>query len=287
MSVYQNRSFSRASSELNLSQPSVSSHIRKLEDELGVQLFDRLGRQTLPTRQGDLLYSRARDIMEQLGGLRHDLAESQSEIEGIITVGACTIPGSYILPRYAAEFRRIHPGVFFRVDVQDSGKIATRVSSGELVMGIVDDRKSGKGLKCPFKFEDQLLLVTQPDYLDTREISPAQLTKIPLILREEDSDSRKSMDRHHLLHRIQLKYLNVAAVLGTPDSVREAVKSGLGAAIISRYAVHDDLQAGLLEEITVKGVRMRRSFYLITHPRRSLSARDNTFLEYLRTRLLQ
>jgi DNA-binding transcriptional LysR family regulator len=113
-----------------------------------------------------------------------------------------------------------------------------------------------------------------PGLIGKKEISPLKLFTLPLIIREEESDSRKSMEQHHFLHRISLKALNIKATLSSTDSLREAVKAGLGTAILSRFVIKDDLKAGRVEEILIKGVKMKLLFSAITNkktlPPRSL-----------------
>ena len=104
-------------------------------------------------------------------------------------------------------------------------------------------------------------------------------------MREEGSDARKSMEKHHFLHKISLKALKVTAILGSTDSIREAVKSGLGASVLSRFAVKDDLKAGLLEEVKVRGVKMKRNVYAVKHKKRTLPPHYAAFVDFLKERL--
>jgi DNA-binding transcriptional LysR family regulator len=285
LSVYRNRSFSAASKELHLTQPSVSIHVKKLEEELGVKLFDRVGRRTLPTREGALLFNRAEEVVERLQGIKSDLASSEQEVRGIIGIGATTIPGSYVVPPLAAEFSRQYPEVFFQVTIAGAGKIAERVAAGELLIGIVDEFRSGRDLERLHSFRDELILVAAPGFIPQKAVSPLKLFTLPLLMREEGSDARASMEKQHLLHRISLKALNVKAILGSPDSLREAVKAGLGAAILSRFVVRDDLKAGLVEAISVRGVKMKRDFHVICRRNRALPEHYRAFVRFLSGKL--
>lgn len=285
LSVYRKRSFSAAARELHLTQPSVSIHIRKLEEELGVQLFDRVGRKTIPTREGTLLFSRAEDVVSRLQDIKENLSTVEQEIRGIIGIGATGVPGSYAIPPLAAEFTRRHPGVFFQVTIGGTREIAKQIASGELLLGIIDDFKDAHTLDCLHSFRDELVLVAAPGVVRKKEISPVKLFTLPLLMREEGSDSRTSMERQHLLHKISLKALNVKAILGSIDSLREAVKAGLGATILSRFVVRDDLRSGLLEEIKIKGIKMRRHFHIITRNKHSLPGHYRAFVRFLQEML--
>ena len=280
-SVYRNRSFSRASEEIHITQPSVSAHIKRLEEELGVRLFDRVGRKTLPTKEADLLNIRADEIVRKLSNIKTDLAGLQREVKGLLKVGASSIPGSYILPSLAAGFRDAYPDVFFQVLIKDPAEVVGMITGGELMLGLVEKDSGISGLKTLHVIKDELVLVARPGFVGKKELTPLGLLKVPLLMREDGSDAKESMKKQHLLHKVSLKALNITAILGSTDSVREAVKSGLGAAILSRYAVRDDLRAGLVEEVRIKGIRMKRSFCLLAHKKRPLPSEYQTFVEFI------
>lgn len=280
-SVYRLRSFSKASEELHITQPSVSMHIKRLEEELGIRLFDRTGRKTLPTKDADILQERAEELIARLKWIKEDFGR-QDDVEGLLTIGTSSSAGSYMIPYIAAEFQKLHPKVFFQVIVKDTAEIYRQLTSGELLVGIVEDKKERSGIIIEHSILDEMVLVTAPGYLKKKVISPLSLFRIPLLMREEDSDARRSMEKQHMLHKIALKGLKVVAILGSADSLKEAVKAGLGAAILSRFAVQGDLRAGLLEEVRIRGVKMKRPLSIIACKHRSLPRMYQSFIAYLK-----
>lgn len=283
-SVYRLRSFSKAAEELHLTQPSVSMHIKRLEDELGVRLFDRTGRKTMPTREADLLQERAEELIARLKWIKEDFGR-EDDVEGLLTIGTSSSPGAYMIPYLAAEFQKLHPKVFFQLVVKDTAEIYRQLTGGELLIGVVEDKRERGGIIVEHSIADEMVLVTAPGYLKKRSITPLGLFRIPLLMREEDSDARRSMEKQHMLHNIALKGLKVVAILGSTDSLKEAVKAGLGAAILSRFAVKDDLRAGLLEEVRIRGVRMRRPLFVVAYKHRSLPRLYQAFLAYIKKNL--
>ena len=103
--VYELKSFSRAGDETYLSQPTVSGHIKYLEDYLECKLFDRLGKEVVPTRAGDILYEYAVEIIDLREKAEYALNQFQGKMKGKLLIGGSTIPGGYILPLLLGAFR--------------------------------------------------------------------------------------------------------------------------------------------------------------------------------------
>jgi DNA-binding transcriptional LysR family regulator len=108
--VVELKSFTKAAEALLLSQPSVSEHIKTLEQTLGEKMIDRLGREVLPTPAGKMFYQYAKGILRMCEEAIQALAQFKGELAGTLSLGASTIPGTYFLPKSIASFRTAHPG---------------------------------------------------------------------------------------------------------------------------------------------------------------------------------
>lgn len=277
--VFRNRSFSQAATEQRLTQPTVSEHIADLERNLGARLFDRAGRSIHPTPEAEILFTRANAIIEQMAGIPDAIARSGRELSGQVVIGASSIPAVYILPAAIAAFRKQHPDVSFQVRAGDSREIADLVVSHELTLGIVGSRIVRGHLHYRSLMEDELVVVVPHDGWD--EFSTLKrLAKQPAVLREEGSGTRREAERILQAAGVDPARLTVAAVLGSTDAVKQGVKAGIGWSVVSRRAVEEEVAAGTLRVAPVT-VRMRRSFFAVTHSRRSLSAAGQTFIERL------
>jgi DNA-binding transcriptional LysR family regulator len=282
VSVFKNKSFSKASEQLHLTQPTVSEHIRTLEEELDLKLFDRAGRLVIPTKEAELLYPRAMEIIEKVKDMKSAVGRFKEQVSGELVIGASTIPGTYIIPSLASKFKRKYPEVSFHVVIGDSKRITEMVLNHEILLGIVGAKMDkGRVEYVPF-VEDELVLAALPGLIAKTVIAPGELAGIPFLLREEGSGTRKTMEKHLSEKGISLDNMNVVAVLGSTDSIKEAVKSGLGASILSRLAIREELKEGRLKEIRIRGLSMKRSFYIITHKRRTLPKQYQAFFEYLK-----
>lgn len=281
VSVYRNRSFTRASEELGISQPSISENVKNLERELGCLLFERLARRTIPTSEAEAIYPMALHIIEEAERLAEAASLAAGRISGTLVLGASTIPGTYILPQMASDFRKLYPEVSFEVTIGDSREIARSVLNHELVMGFTGAEMETDQLDHLPVVEDELILAAPPSLIKGDTIRAAQLKALPFVIREEGSGTRKIMEQFFERNKIRTNELDIVAVFGSTDSVKQAIKSGLGVSILSRIAVEDELRAGTLREVGINGLELKRSFYLVTHKKRILPAPYRAFYDYV------
>ncbi|MFZ5760700.1 MAG: selenium metabolism-associated LysR family transcriptional regulator [Thermodesulfobacteriota bacterium] len=280
VSVYRNRSFSKASEQLFISQPTISEHIKNLERSLGCLLFDRLGRKIEPTSEADLIFPRALQLIEDLEKINEIVLKSGERVRGKLLLGASTIPGNYMLPVLAARFRQTYPEVSFEIVIADTRRVTDMLISHEFFMGIVGASMEPKILHYEPFLGDELVFAGPPALLTGKTRKTLDLYRLPILLREEGSGTRKNMEEFLLTMDIHLKKMNVVAVLGSSDSIKQALKAGLGTSILSRRAIADELAAGSLVEFDL-GTRMGREFFIATHKKRTLPAQYKAFHDFL------
>lgn len=279
--VYKLRSFTKASQQLHISQPTISEHIKNLELELECQLFDRLGRTIVPTRKAELLYPKAIKLMEDLLAMRVEMAGTGGAIGGELVIGASTIPGVYLLPRLAGQFKARYPLVSFEIRNEDSRKITEQVREHELLCGVVGARMETRQLQYQPLLEDELVLVAHPELVAAGEIGPGQLYELPFVGREEGSGTRQCVEGFLREAGVEVERLRQVAILGSSPAVKEAIKARLGVAIMSKLAVREELAAGGLREVAISGLTMRRSFYLIALRKRTLPPNYQAFWDFM------
>lgn len=280
-SVFRNRSFSRASEELFLTQPTVSDHIKALEDEFGCRLFDRLGRTILPTKEAEALYGHALEIIEKTAALKDIIGRFKKEPAGELILGASTIPGTYLLPPIMAAFRKKYSSISFQIIIADSKEIVEKVSSHALLLGVVGSKLDKDQIKYTPLEEDELIAVTSPSFDIENKIGLKELSMFPFILREEGSGTRTEIERIFSARGIRMDSVKTAGYFGSTDAIKQAVKAGMGVSILSRLSVSDELKHKVLKEIHIADLKMQRNFYLITHKKRTLPAAYLLFSDFL------
>lgn len=281
-SVFKNKSFSKASEELYLTQPTISDHIKTLEEELGCKLFDRLGRTIIPTKEADVLYNYAVELIEKINSIKDIIGQFKKEITGELIIGASTIPGTYLMPRVISNFKKQHSSISFQVVISDSKVIIEKILRHELLMGIVGAKLSNGQLHFVPFLEDELIVVSSPSLIKKDKVTLEELIKIPMVFREEGSGTRREAERILEGKGIALDSIKISGVFGSTDAVKQAVKGGMGISILSKLSVADELKSKALKEIKVKDIQMKRKFYIVTHKKRTLPAVYNIFLEYLK-----
>lgn len=282
VAVYKNRSFSRASEKLFISQPTISEHVKNLEQELGSSLFDRLGRTILPTEAAELIYPGARKIIEDLDKIKETLNVSTSHIRGKLIIGASTIPGTYMLPRLASEFKNKYPDISFEIKINDTREICAGVEKHQLMLGIVGAREGRKPLKFEPFLSDELVYAVSPRLAaGWPDKSPGVIFKIPFLNREKGSGTRRNMETHLRNMGLDAGKLKISAVLGSTASVKEGIKAGLGGSILSGRAVAEELACGSIMEIKLDAP-MKRTFYLTWLKKRTLPTNYRMFVDYCR-----
>jgi DNA-binding transcriptional LysR family regulator len=281
-------SFSKTARELDLTQPTVSGHIKTLEQTVGLQLFDRHKRQVRPTSAALVLYEYAKRMLDIRKEAGYALERFRGRISGRLTLGGSTIPGTYILPPAIGRFHRIYEETYLVLTLGDTAAITESVAKGDIEMGVVGAESENENLEFEPLIEDEMVLAVpaRPTWKGWKEpsraLSPARLRSIPFILREQGSGTRKVMLKALAERDVKLEDLNVAAEMGSTESVRQAVKAGLGATILSRVAVAEDVEAGRVDVYNVQGLDLTRRFFLVTDRRRTRSPVCGAFIEFLR-----
>jgi DNA-binding transcriptional LysR family regulator len=282
--VVELQSFTKAADAVLLSQPTVSEHIRSLEEMLGEKLLDRLGRDIFPTAAGQILYRYAHRMLQLREQAVQAIASYRGDLKGQLIVGASTIPGTYLLPKMIGAFKSLHPSIQLTLKILSTGEIVQAVLRGDLEVGLVGSRPKDRRLKNEEIFSDELVLVVYPEHpwKNRDEVGVEELYGEHFIMRERDSGTRMVMTQILETHGFDLSRLFVVAEMATTEAIRQSIKARIGISILSLTAVEEDLQEGYLVAVPIRGIRFHRPFYLIQRQNRQLSPLCEAFVDHLR-----
>ena len=277
-------SFSRAAEELYIAQPTISLHIRQLEEELGTKLLLRTTKNVEVTEKGREVYECAANILQ----LRDRITEKCSDGERrIIRLGASTIPSAYILPEVLPAYVGKHPSTYFTIDQGDSRSVAEKLAEGVIDIGLTGMKPASTEILAEPFYEDTVVIITpvREPFLSMKEHNSATLKKLfeePVILREEGSGSLKAANTFLLNAGYSEDDLRVAARTNDPEAIKNLVAQGLGISMISSKAAENYSRENRLLVFSFPEISGRRLLYIATRKHSVLSERAEDFLRYLR-----
>ncbi len=283
--VVETKSFSKTSEIVHLTQPAVSLQIQALEEIYETKLFDRSSSFINLTPAGEILYKYAKDILSLYAEAEKEIGKITGLIKGSITVGASTTIGNYILPSAIADFRKNHPKIKINVFIGNTKRIVDLLNSGILDFGVVEGETSRHKIKVEQLITDELVFIVPPlhHWAKKKTISILEITKEPFILREEGSGTRQMIEKYLLSHGINTSNMRIAIVLGSTESIKEAVENGMGISIVSKWAAKKEVKYGSLKVITPKEEKILRNFSLILPKNAVQSYAVDDFLSYLKS----
>ncbi len=287
--VAERGSFTAAAADLGVTQAAVSQRIAALERTLRVALFDRgAGRITL-TQAGERLYTLAREIQSLHREARERLSGLHSSIMGDLPIAASSIPAECYLPALLALFHKRFPEIHVRARVGDSASVMKDVTQGLAALGLVGQKAETRSLESEPIGADRLVLILPPGHSLARKknMTLAQLIRLPLIIREPGSGTRCALQKGLERAGSSLAAMTIAVELGSNAAIKDAVIRGLGASFVSRSAVARELAAGELITLPVRGLVLTRALYIVYHHRRPLSPAASAFLRFLKANPLQ
>ncbi len=222
-------------------------------------------------------------IIEDIEALEEDLLLEEQNISGELIVGASSIPGVYLLPRFVNTLKRLHSEISVEIKIADSGEIIDSVLNHDILLGFVGKKNESQAQNLQFDpfIEDELVLVAATDRKIKNELSLEELLTTPFLMRESGSGTKKNIENFFIENRLDISQLNIFAVLGSNAAIKEGVKENLGVSILSKISIRDELAGGSMKEIKIKGMRMKRMFYIINHKKRTLPKQYTVFLEQL------
>ncbi|MEK6742211.1 MAG: selenium metabolism-associated LysR family transcriptional regulator [Nitrospirota bacterium] len=282
--VAETKSFSKASELIHLTQPAVSLQIQAMEELYETRLFDRSGNSINLTPAGEILYKRAKEILALYAEAQHNISEITGAIKGSLSIGASSTIGNYLLPHIIAAFKKKVPQVNISLVVNNTKVITERLNAGEIDIALVEGDVSKQRFSVETLISDELVVIMSPahPWAERRSLSAIELTKEPLILREEGSGTRQIILKHLEEHGIKLDQLKIALVMGSTEAIKGAVEEGLGVSIMSGWAVRKWLKQGLLKATTFKDLKFHRNFTIISPKRNYSTHTAKEFLNFLK-----
>jgi DNA-binding transcriptional LysR family regulator len=282
--VIESGSFSRAGEIVHLSQPTVSSHIKDLEDHFECRLIDRLGKRAIPTKAGELLNGYAKRLLLLAEEAETSLGQFKGITKGSLTIGGSTIPGGYILPGIMGAFLKKYPLIKIALIIKDTREIIDSILDGNAEIAVTGAKSNHRYIYQEELLEDTMKLIVKNDHKWSKKksVSFEELAEQAYISREDGSGTDKSIKKSFAEAGFKVSDLTSVAQMGNTASVCQGIKSGVGISILSTLAVKEELQSGQLHALDIHGVNLSRFFYLTWQKNRTLSPLSQAFVAFLK-----
>ena len=235
ISVVEHKNFTKAGEALNLSQPSVSTHIKNLESSFGVILINRSVKQKtiFITESGYVLYKKSKEILNLLDTTYMEVRNTSSSIKGHLKVGASMTIGDYILPKFLAIFSEKYPDIDVEIFINNTSSICSHLKELTLDIGLIEGTSSLSIFTQEYFLQDKMVLaLPYSPNLDIHNFTFDNLNNQKWIVREEGSGTKEFLNLFLGTNEIIPKGI---MVLGSNYAVKEAVKNNLGITIISDF----------------------------------------------------
>ena len=284
LAVRKHRNYTRAAEELFLTQPAVSRQMRQLEEELGVRLFEQIGKSLHLTDAGETLAAEAEKLLGAMERTAETVRFHTSAERGSVRIGASTTPGFYLLPDLLGRFHRRFPKVALHYTVENSLRIEQMLVRNELDLGFVGANLPSRELELKPLLEDEIVCFTSPSHrlAKVRRIAPSSLEEEMWIIREKGSATRRLFE-HWLSSRKGT--IRKAIELGCPEACKALVRAGIGLSFMSVHGLRSEFQAKRLVRVPVTGMPLKRPIFLARHSEKRNSPVMETFLQIVESAL--
>ncbi len=280
-SVARNLSFSRAAEELHLTQPAVSTQVKKLEDHAGLPLFEQLGKKIHLTPAGVEMLHSGRAIIQQFKELEEAMTQFKGISGGKLNVAVISA-GDYFFPRLLVEFARRHSGVTLNFHVCNREELLEQLAGNLTDLAIM--------VRPPLEMDTvneafaphPYVIVAAPGHplAARKRIAVSRLAREPFIVREKGSDTWNSMQEGFGQH---LARLNIAMEIKSTETIKQAVMAGMGVTFLSAHTISRELQAGSLAVLDVQGFPLMLHWYVVHRKAKRLPPVAQAFRTFLLT----
>ncbi|OQK17831.1 LysR family transcriptional regulator [Methyloprofundus sedimenti] len=270
---------SAAANKLNLTQPAVSIQIKQLENNLGLSLFEKIGKKIFLTSAGRELNHFCNDIFSRIDHMDMKLSAMKGQLEGEFLLAAVT-SAKYFTPHLLGAFHKLHPKVSLHLEVANRSQTIQLLKKNEVdlvIMGMVPENMRLK--RYPIT-ENPIVIIANPSHplALQRNIPCSELAKHTFIMRENGSGTRKGFENFLLSQNIKL---TPSMILGSSETIKQAVIADLGISVLSRHSVALELATKCLVELDVQDFPLMRCWYVVHHETKQLSPAAIAFIDFI------
>lgn len=281
--VIKEKSFSKASAKLGISQPAVTQQIRLIEEYLDTKIVDRKKNGILLTKEGEDLYRIATRLEKAIANSEKELLKIINK-DFTFVIGASNTIGNYILPNYLSEIKkRINNNVYINVSL--SSDIIEQIDDKKIDIALIESPIFKDDIIYREWVSDELVVFSNQPL--KKHLSAEDLMGFDWICRDENSHTRKLTSEAFDEIGVQCNHFNVIGVLSSPTAIKESILYADSTAkrplvsIMSRHVIANEVASGRLFEARLKNYKLERNFYIAYSKDKKHDAFVNSVVDYL------
>ena len=273
--------YTRAAETLHLSQPAVSMQIRQLEEQVGMPLFDQIGKKIHLTDAGRALFQHAQNILAQVQEAQLELEEMRGVRRGELNITIAST-ANYFAPQLLATFCQRYPEVKVSLDVSNRERILALLNEADRDLAIMGRPPEASDLVAHPFMENPLVVIAAPSHPLTgvRKIPITRLAQESFISREAGSGTRIAAERFFDAAGTRLI---TAMEMSSNEAIKQAVQAGLGLGIVSVHTLDMEFKLGRLTVLNVEGFPILKEWYIVHREGKRFSAAAQAFKEFVLT----
>ena len=255
-------SMARAAEALHLTPPAVSMQVKEIESQVGLPLFDRVGRQVSLSTAGEYFLVHAKRLLSVLKDAENEMARFKKLERGLLTVGMVST-AKYFVPRLLAQFRLEHPGVDVRLVVAANREaLVASMQAGEVDLSVMGRPPKEIATRSEAFAAHPMVFVCPPHHpLLAIGHPPAEaLAPYPFIVRERGSGTRHAMQQFFSEHRFEPQ---ITMEMSSNETIKQAVMADMGVSFLSLHTIGLELRTGLLALLEVEGTPVMRTWHIV------------------------
>ncbi len=272
-------SYTRAAETLHLSQPAVSMQIRQLEDEVGLELFEKLGKKIQLTEAGRELFHYSQAINRQLHEAEEVLESLKGLSKGRLKVAVASTV-NYFAPRLLASFSQRYPGASLHLDVTNRETLVRLLNANEADLVLMGQPPESMELESEAFMDNPLVVIAPSDHplAGMKKIPVELLGQEAFVLREPGSGTRLAMERFFSDHGMELRQ---SMEMTRNEAIKQSVRAGLGLSVVSMHTIELELETQRLVVLDVEGFPILRKWYLVYRKGKRLSPIADAFRSFV------
>jgi len=266
LAVVEFNSYTRAAEHLSLTQPAVTQHIKQLEKELNIKIFNRIGNEIKPTNEGNIVIQYARRSIALYHAMEQSILDEQRHIQRL-TVGITHTAESNAVAEVFGKYSAKTPGTSITIITDSISNLYNMLRNYEVDLAVVEGKVQDDSINSLLLDTDSLVLVVSNNHPLAKKsmVTINELKKQPLILRRPSSGTRNLFTAHLESHNISLDDFNVILEVDNIATIKDLIRRDIGVSILSRSVCLDELKKGKITVLPIENLSMIREINILYH----------------------